>query len=269
VRSRAELLDPSTPGGRLLATLKQQLKLKGLRYGAIALQLGVSEATVKRYLRGKGISLAVLQDLVEIVNLDLPSLVLLAEDQSVNATDLTERQQSALRENRVLAAVFYSLINGWTPSLIAKEFQFGEELERALVQLERLRLIRRLSSNRVKVLAKHKIGEKFTGALAELALESAHGFLGDIDLRSADCNWLLDTARLSRASAARLSDLMKTFLTEFRALSAKDRSLSPQETEWYRLFSAAQRTSREDLRKWGLEGQGPSRRRLAVVRRSV
>jgi hypothetical protein len=228
--------------------------------------MGVSEATVKRYLRGKGISLVALQELAEIANLDLPSLVLLTEDQSLNATDLTERQQSALRENRVLAAVFNFLINGWTPSLIGQEFEFGEELERSLVQLVRLRLIRRLSANRVKVLAKHKLGEKFTGALAELALESAHGFLGDLDLRSADCNWLLDTARLSRASAARLRELMKSFLAEFRALSAKDRALSPQETEWYRLFFAAQRTSREDLRRWGLEGQGPSRRRLAVVR---
>jgi transcriptional regulator with XRE-family HTH domain len=96
----------------LLATLKQQLKLTGLRYRDIALRLSVSEATVKRYLRGKGISLVVLQDLAGIANHDLPSLVLLAEEQSVNATGLTERQQSALRENRVLAAVFYFLING-------------------------------------------------------------------------------------------------------------------------------------------------------------
>lgn len=253
----------------MLATLKQQLKLTGLRYRDIALRLSVSEATVKRYLRGKGISLVVLQDLAGIANHDLPSLVLLAEEQSVNATGLTERQQSALRENRVLAAVFYFLINGWTPSLIAKEFEFGEELERALIQLDRLRLIRKLSSNRVKVLAKHTLGEKFTGALAELALETAHGFLGDIDLRSADCDWLLDTARLSRASVGRLRDLTKRFRVEFRALSARDRSLSRHETEWYRVFLAAQRTSREDLQKWGIEGQGPARRRLAAVGRSI
>jgi transcriptional regulator with XRE-family HTH domain len=259
-------MDPSTPGGRLVATLKQQLKLRGLRYRDIASRLKVSEATVKRYLRGKGVSLIVLQDLMEIANLDFPSLVLLSEEQSVNATDLTERQQSALRENRVLAAVFYFLGNGWTPSLIAKEFEFGQELERALVQLERLRLIRRLSANRAKILAKHKLGDKFTGALAELALETAHGFLADIDLRSADCDWLLDTARLSRNSAARLRDMMRSFMVELRALSAKDRPLSQHETDWYRVFLAIQRTSREDLRKWGLEGQGSARRRLAIVK---
>jgi len=257
-------MDPSTSGGRLLATLKQQFKLRGLHYRDIALRLSVSEATVKRYLRGQGVSLVVLQDLIEIANLDFASLVLLAEEQSVKTTILTERQQSALKENRVLAAIFYFLSNGWTPSLIAMEFDFGEEVERALVHLEGLRLIRRLSSNRVKVLAKHKLGEKFTGAVAELALESARGFLANIDLRSADCEWFLDTARLSRASVARLKDLMTSFQVELRALSAKDRSLSQHETECYGFFLAVRRTSREDLRR-RIEGKRAPRRRLAVV----
>ena len=53
---------------RLLAALKHILRQKGIRQARIAEELQVSEATVRRYLSGKGMSLQVLGQLCQIAD---------------------------------------------------------------------------------------------------------------------------------------------------------------------------------------------------------
>jgi len=100
--------------------------VKGLRYRDIAPRLKVSEATVKRYFNGRGIDLAVLQKLAEIVDHDLLSLVVSAHQKGETARELSEVQRSALKRSRILRSVLFSLVAAMTPAQIIDEFDVSK-----------------------------------------------------------------------------------------------------------------------------------------------
>src|SRR6185503_15007171 len=63
---------------RLLTQLKRLLRASGLRYADVAVLIGVSEKTVKRYMVGQSISVAILEKLCEVAGITLFELVELA-----------------------------------------------------------------------------------------------------------------------------------------------------------------------------------------------
>jgi transcriptional regulator with XRE-family HTH domain len=240
-------MDPSTSAGRLLTALKQQFKSKGLHYRDVAARMRVSEATVKRYVSGKGVTIAALEKLAQIVDLDLLSLAALVQEQNVSAPGVNKAQEEALGRNRLLRAVFYLLSRGWPPSQIAEEFELTREIDGILAKLQALGLIRRASANTVKVLVRPNLTYKSKGAMAEDVDKRAHQFLAEIDLRDDKCEWMYGTARLSEASAIRLKDMIKRFDSELRALWMSETALPPSQTQWYRIFIGAQPVSRKKL----------------------
>lgn len=72
----APALSPSSV--LLLETLKQLYRAKAIRYRDVAMLLGVSEVTVKRYFAGVGLTLQTLERLCENVEIDLFDLCDLA-----------------------------------------------------------------------------------------------------------------------------------------------------------------------------------------------
>ena len=113
-------MDASTDIGKLVTALKYESRTRGLRNADVAARLKVSDTTVKRYFRGQGISLSVLQKLAEMVDLDLLALVALARQQSARPR-LTTTQQDALGRSTVFRAVFFQLMRGMTPSQVSQE----------------------------------------------------------------------------------------------------------------------------------------------------
>src|SRR5579862_4173423 len=93
--NRRRVLDNSTPAGRLLVALKQQLRVKGLHYRDVATRLKISERTVKRYFSGKGLTIDILQRLADVVGLDMMSLVILAQQHSDALPEMSKQQQIA------------------------------------------------------------------------------------------------------------------------------------------------------------------------------
>ena len=60
---------------RILTALKGALKAKNLTYKTVAERLGVHEATVKRNLNGRGLSLEFLERLCNLADLRIPEYV--------------------------------------------------------------------------------------------------------------------------------------------------------------------------------------------------
>jgi hypothetical protein len=120
-------------------------------------------------------------------------------------------------------------------------------MEDILTRLEELGLIRRLSRNNVKLLARPKFGGEVTGNIKEHKIDSAHQFLSEMNLQSDRCEWSYYSARLSAASAVRLRELIYRFASDVEALHKSEIALSMRETEWYRLFVATEPTSRKRL----------------------
>jgi transcriptional regulator with XRE-family HTH domain len=63
---------------KMLIVLRRELRSKGLRLRDLTSLVGMSESSVKRYLRGRGLTLGGLEKLAKVVDLDLLSLAILA-----------------------------------------------------------------------------------------------------------------------------------------------------------------------------------------------
>jgi len=240
-------LDISTPAGRLVSALKQQLRLKSLHYRDVASRLKISERTVKRYFSGKGLTLEVLQQLADVVELDMLSLVILAQEQNVELPEMTRQQQAALRRSGLALAIYYFLNFGMTPAQIAREFDLQGQIDAVLQKLESFGLIHRFSPNGVKLLAGRSFGDRSPDHLTEHKIASTRRFLTEMDLANPNCQWLYQAVRLTHASALRLEQIMKRFVLDAAAMTRSEIDLPPDETQWYRLFVGAEPLTRKKL----------------------
>lgn len=239
-------MDASTPEGKIMATLKQELRARGLHYRDIASRLRVSEGTVKRYLTGKGVSLTVLRKLTEVAGHDLLTLATLADEQQAGQSTFSKAQQMALGKNKFISAVFFLLWHGWTPAQISREFEITDTLDTALAKLESLGVIRRLAHG-VKILATPSVGQRGGGPLADLTHDTAREFLADLNLRDPRCDWTSYGARLSQSSFARLHEMIAKFVEDTRHLTIDDAAVPREQVQWYHVFVAAQPISRKRI----------------------
>jgi transcriptional regulator with XRE-family HTH domain len=240
-------MDASTSAGKLLLSLKQQLRSKGLHYRDVAARLKVSEGTVKRYFSGKGVTINVLEKLAQTVDLDLLSLAVLAQQQNPTVPRLTKAQQAALKRSKISTTVLYYLSIGFTPAQLSREFDLAEQMDTILARLQDWGMIRRLSANNVKMLVEPRSGGSSDDDVREGRVNMVRRFLAEIDLRDDRCEWECFYARLSTAAAARLQEIIKRFASDVRALTKSGIDLPPEETQWYRLFVGAEPASRKNI----------------------
>lgn len=240
-------MDESTPEGKIMTILKQELKVRGFQYRDIASRLKVSQGTIKRYFTGKGVSLTVLRKLADIADLDLLSLATLAEQRRADERKFSKSQQAALGKDQFMSAVFFLLWHGWTPAQISKEFEITDSLDAALGKLESLGLIRRLVRG-VKILATPSLDQRGGGELADLTRAFARRFLSELDLSdNAKCEWTIYAARLSRSSVAQLHNMITKFFEDTCALTMSDAALPRGVVQWYRIFVCAEPVDRKSI----------------------
>lgn len=234
-------MDVSPSVDKLITALKQEFRANGIRHRDIAVRLGISDITVKRYLAGKGMAIGTLERMAGLVDLDLLSLAALAQQRSRSVPEFNEAQQAALGKNKILLSIFFLLLRGWTPVRIAEEFEVQpESLEAALTELERLALIRRVSTHRVDMLARPNDDWRGRNELAEMSRDLAQQFLSEIDLGHHDTEWIYYGARLSGGSTRQVREMIATFMEDIRALARRDAALRPADVRWYRLFIGAE-----------------------------
>jgi transcriptional regulator with XRE-family HTH domain len=221
----------------LVGTLKREFKARSLGYADVAAQLGVSEATVKRYLRGQGLSVQILERMATLIGLDFLSLAQAAQDSADNPLLLTQAQEQVLRSDRDIFTVYFLLSHGLNPRQIVQEFGIGaRQLETHLVKLEKLGVIRRLST-RIKVMTRTQFGETLHGRLNAFSVGSARQFLNEVDLHDEHCSWAFYSLPLSAESVERLRQMVAKVVDEMRALSRKEITLPADKRQWYRLFA--------------------------------
>jgi AcrR family transcriptional regulator len=243
-------MDESTAAGKLMLTLKQQFRASGLHYRDVASRLNVSEGTVKRYFSGKGLTLHVLEQLSEMVDLDLLSLAALTGQQDTTERGLTREQMAGLRASKITLAVFYQLAIGFTPAQLIQEFDLSRQMEQILDRLQSLGLIRRLSKNNVKLLRKPVLSGFSWVVDPEVRgrkVEYAREFLNDIELNDDRCDWMDLQARLSTQSKSHLREIMRRFASDVQDLTKADLAQPSEKTQWYRLFVGAAPVSRTKI----------------------
>ncbi len=227
---------------KLLALLKETLRARGLRYRDVAAALDVSEATVKRYLAGKGLTLTVMDALCRIAGTSISHLAdALAQGGSTRPTQLSAEQETGLVHDLSAAFVFYLLRSRWNADDIAAELGLAPaEIYLRLRRLERLGLIDVLPGNRVKVLtARHLDWHPDGPARRAIDRSLRHVFDAMATHNPADA-WEIETMKVDDGSIARLHDLISAFSAEVRALAARNRSTPDKDARWYSVLCVAQ-----------------------------
>ena len=134
-------------------TLKGLLKQQQITYKALASQLAMSEANVKRMFSLKQFTLTRLEEICQILTISLSDLFVLVEQQKKKLSQLTAEQELELVNDVKLILVAACVRDGWSFDDIITHYQIDKfECIQLLAKLDRLKMIQLLPNNQYKVL---------------------------------------------------------------------------------------------------------------------
>ena len=224
---------------KILHSLKGILRARNVTYAQVASELGVHEATVKRYLNGGVLPLTTLERICRVAGIrliDLTEAALL--DSEPRGSAVTLAQEAILVADRFRAFVFYLLQCGWTLPRIRKEFGMDEaELDELLLVLDRAGLIRLMPDSRVRVLVSRRPewGEQGP-ARRSIDAWVNDNFSGEHLASLTD--YEVETIKIGMRSVAMLRSLMRELADAAGEAARRDRHLPPEQLEWVAIFSA-------------------------------
>ena len=142
----------SSQQSQLIATLKQQLRSKGMTYRQLGIALGLSEARMKKMFASERFTLDRVIEISEILGLTLSELTRLAEQQQVAIHTLTAQQEAELTADLRLLLVCVCVLNHWSMEDITHTYQLDTHACLLyLLKLDRLGLISVLPGNRIRL----------------------------------------------------------------------------------------------------------------------
>lgn len=137
---------------QLLATVKTELKARGLTYRDVAVVLKVSEASVKRLFSTGNFSLDRLVEICDLLDMTVLELAQAASTKTPRLSRLDKKQEAELVSDLKLLLVATCTLNHWKLNEIVERYQFDEaECLRYLLHLDRMRLIDLLPGNRIRI----------------------------------------------------------------------------------------------------------------------
>lgn len=134
-------------------SLKALLKQQHITYKALAEELKMSEANIKRMFSLNQFTLARLEQICTVLNISLSDLFLLVEKQKKKISQLSPEQELELVSDVKLILVAACVRDGWSFDEIITHYQIDEfSCILLLAKLDRLKMIELLPNNQYKVL---------------------------------------------------------------------------------------------------------------------
>lgn len=157
-----------TTSSRLIATLKTQLKARGLTYRDLAERLGLSESAVKHMFSTGNFSLKRLDELCEVLELDFGDLVTLSDSLEPKIEQLSAEYEREIVSDPKLLLITYCLINYWTFDEIIERYTITpQEGIRYLRRLDRMKVIELQPGDRVRLLIANNFTWRKNGAMEQ------------------------------------------------------------------------------------------------------
>ncbi len=136
----------------IVETLKKILKARGMTYAELARALRVSTPTVKRLFSQRSFTLARLEEILRVLEMDFHELARLSHGRRGGPAELSIEQESVLARDPRLFSVFWLVCNEWRFDEIAAEFRLGAaQITSYFARLDRLRLIDWRPGNRARL----------------------------------------------------------------------------------------------------------------------
>lgn len=235
IASAANVIEPASHSARMLVCLKEILQARRMRYADVAVLLGVSEKSIKRYMAGQGVTLPVLERLCAAAGMSLAEISELAgAADEAESPWTTDAQEAVLAAEPRLAIVLALLTSGWTPARIEREGLASHvDLNAILVRLDRLGVITLYPNNRARLRSRIRPFDIASPPLRRVISEAGARVMDSLDLSEPEAVWRLNYARLGPASIARVAKRLDAFLEEVAELSRQDMDLSGNQVKWY------------------------------------
>lgn len=246
-------------GSAIITVLRRHLRKEGWTVLRIAEALGVGEATVKRWLAGKALTLDRLERIAGLVGLSLGDLAREAEDSGDGlAQELTLAQERALSSDIFLSFLFITILHGIPPAETAADFSVPPQaMEAALTRLERLALIDRLRSGRVRPLVDRSMLFRKLPLRALFEHHMKPHFFA-LDYSDPATVYNSEVVKLSRVGMAQLAELMERFRADVMALADRDRETTALGREWIGLLCVMCELDMNPLRAAGAGEPAPA-----------
>lgn len=225
--------------------LKQQIRIRGLRYQDIADQMGVSVVTIKRNLNSDRLPLEVLEEIGACLGLSLIEISEIAKAGSgLNSVNLEQRQESALASDSALALMRLMIYSGMTVQEIMSEYAIDETTVISLLtRLDRLKLIELLPGNRVRIPGPHHIEWKPGGPIRRTIEHNIRSHFVMMDFANTEEFYGYETVLLSREAVRELEEHMRQLVRQVRMLHKIDQSIPASHKQWYTLLVAQRETN--------------------------
>lgn len=137
----------------ILARIKQNLNMRGIRYKQVAKELNVTESTVKRWFSSGGLSLSQLDQMCTLLELDLNQIAKIDSSFLIRETFSTLQEEFFVK-NELAFILFYLLSSNVTVEKIKTILQISQqEFEQTLLQLDKNELIELHPGGKVRLLA--------------------------------------------------------------------------------------------------------------------
>lgn len=225
---------------RLFAVLRRHLRREGWTAQKLAAHLGIGEATAKRRLAGKGITLERFGQLARLVGLTVAELAREAEGANDGlARELTLAQERALSGDAFLAFIFVTILGENDPAEFIADYGVpADRMEAALQKLERLALIDRIKGGRIRSLVDHNVMYNKLPMRRAFETHMKQQFVA-IDFSHPETVFASEVIKLSDAGAARLAEEIERHRREVHALAMRDRETALLKRTWYSVLWAA------------------------------
>lgn len=211
---------------RFVDALKRSVRARGLTYAELARRLRLSEASVKRMFSRGTFTLARIEHILAVLELDLQDLARLVQGGADAPDEPSVEQEAALAQDERLFSVFWLVQNEWSFAEILSSFAISRaELTRAYAHLERLQLIRWGPAERARLLVRRDFHWRDGGPVKKTY--GARIMREFLDAKfKAPLEFLRFEARvMSPESAAVLKRRVERLVSEFNELAAVDASV--------------------------------------------
>jgi len=236
----------------IVAELKRALRERGLTYAAVARQLSLILASVKRLFARGDFSLARVERICELLELSLREVLERAAERAAPTNQLSIAQEREIVADPKLFLLTWLLLNRVSPEDITRLYRFGErEIVRWLIRLDRLRVIELQPGNRVRLLVSRRFSWRPGGPVQRYIHEKLlREFLASAFVRAPE-EFFFHGAMVSDPVHAQLKRVLQQAARECMELIERERS-APQDRHGAAFVLA--------LRPWGYSGFKPFER---------
>jgi len=215
----------------ILDELRRELKRQGLRAGALAAKLDVAEPTVRRWLRGEGLTLARLDQICAITGLDLRDLI--SRSYGDEPDRFTLAQERTLAADRGLALTFFAILHGARRQDLEQDFGLsGERLDRYIERLRRLDLVDIAPNGRLRARTRRTVRWRRGGPLSVAFEKTVKQYFLGMNFGSRDARYVSDMMRVSEAGRARILALFEALREDIHLIVEQDQSARMETYDW-------------------------------------